>query len=157
MRWLQLEIALAMIAVAVLSLVKRDMGTTRSESPVSPIRAVVGYILTLTLAVYGGFFSGGYVTMLTAVFAMSFHMSFLESIAATKLINLFSSIVAVSIFAWRGIVHWHLGLILCIAMVVGGLLGGSIALKMNAAWLRRIFVVAVLALAARMLYAALSA
>jgi uncharacterized membrane protein YfcA len=146
-----------MIIVAVFSLVKRDMGMTGNESSVSPIQAIIGYVLTLALAVYGGFFSGGYVTMLTAVFTMSFHMTFVESIAATKLMNLFSSIVAVAVFAWRGIVDWRLGLILGIAMFGGGLLGGTIALKMNAAWLRRIFLVAVLALAARMLYAALSA
>jgi uncharacterized membrane protein YfcA len=157
MRWLQLVIAVAMIIVAVFSLVKRDMGMTGNESSVSPIQAIIGYVLTLALAVYGGFFSGGYVTMLTAVFTMSFHMTFVESIAATKLMNLFSSIVAVAVFAWRGIVDWRLGLILGIAMFGGGLLGGTIALKMNAAWLRRIFLVAVLALAARMLYAALSA
>jgi uncharacterized membrane protein YfcA len=157
MGWLQLVIAVAMIAVAVFSLVKRDLCTTRNESPVQPIQAILGYVLTLALAVYGGFFSGGYVTMLTAVFAMFFHMTFVESIATTKLMNLFSSIVAVSIFARRGIVDWRLGLILGIAMFVGGLLGGTIALKMNAAWLRRIFLVAVLAFAARMLYAILSA
>jgi uncharacterized membrane protein YfcA len=157
MRGLQLTIAVAMIAVAVFSLVKRDMGTTRNKSPVSPKKAILGYALTLALAVYGGFFSGGYVTMLTAVFAMFFHMTFVESIAATKLMNLFSSIVAVSIFAWRGIVDWRLGLILGIAMFLGGLLGGTIALRMNAVWLRRIFLTAVLALAARMLYVALTA
>jgi hypothetical protein len=82
MRELQLMIAVAMIAVAVFSLVKRDMGTTRNESPVSPVQTILGYVLTLALAVYGGFFSGGYVTMLTAVFAMFFHMTFVESIPA---------------------------------------------------------------------------
>jgi uncharacterized membrane protein YfcA len=141
-----------MIAIAVFSIVRRDMGITRNESPISPIQAIIGYVLTLALAVYGGFFSGGYVTMLTAVFARFFHMTFVESIAATKLMNLFSSIVA-----RRGMVDCRLGLILGTEMFVGGLLGGTIALKMNTAWLRRIFLGAVLALAARMLYAALSA
>lgn len=152
-RSLQLVIAAAMIAVAIFSLVKRDMGTTR-DVPVTTVRAMMGYGLTLALAVYGGFFSGGYVTLLTAVFAVFFHMSFIESIAATKLMNVFSSVVAVVIFAWRGIVDFKLGLILGVAMFAGGVVGGTIALKMNATWLRRIFIVAVLALAARMLYVA---
>ena len=59
-------------------------------------------------------------------------------------------------FAWRGILDFKLGVILGVAMIVGGVLGGTIALKMNAAWLRRIFIIAVLALAVRMLYAAFS-
>jgi uncharacterized protein len=149
---LQLVIAVAMIAVALISLMKPDMGLTRNDAPTATSPAIMGYILTFALAVYGGFFSGGYVTLLTAVFTVCFHMSFLQSIAATKLMNLFSSVMAVAIFAERGIVDLKLGLILGVAMFVGGRLGGTIALKMNAVWLRRIFIVAVLALAARMLY-----
>lgn len=153
---LQLVIALAMVAVAVVSLVKRDMGMSKRDAPRSATHAVIGYTLTLALAVYGGFFSGGYVTLLTAVFAVFFHMTFIESIAATKLMNLFSSIVAVALFFWHGIVDLKVGVVLGTAMFAGGALGGMTALKMNAAWLRRIFLVAVLALAARMLYAGLA-
>ena len=156
-RSLQLVIAVAMIAVGVFTFVKRDMGMVRRDAPTGMAHAMIGYALTLALAVYGGFFSGGYVTLLTAVFAVFFRMTFLESIAATKLMNLFSSIVAVAIFGWRGIVDFRLGLVLGVAMFAGGLSGGTIALRMNAVWLRRIFIVAVLALAARMLYTSLSA
>ena len=156
-RSLQLVIAAAMIAVAVLSLAKKHMGTIQADHAVASPRTMPGYILTLTLAVYGGFFSGGYVTLLTAVFAIFFHMTFIESIVATKVMNLFSSVVAVAIFSWHGIVNFKLGLILGFAMFLGGMLGGTIALKMNATWLRRVFLVSVLALAARMLYAAFNA
>jgi uncharacterized membrane protein YfcA len=152
-RSLQLLIAVAMIAVAVFSLLKRDLGLVTSESAPSNAHAMLGYVLTFTLAVYGGVFSGGYVTLLTVVFAVFFHMTFVGSIAATKLMNVFSSVAAVAIFTWRGIVDFKLGLLLGIAAFAGGLLGGTIALKLNAAWLRRIFIVAVLALAARMLVA----
>lgn len=153
---LRLVIAIAMIAVAVFSLVKPEMGITSTDAPIATTQATIGYMLTLGLAVYGGFFSGGYVTLLTAVFAIFFHMTFLESIAATKLLNLFSSGVAVAVFAWRGIVDFKLGVILGLAMFLGGVLGGTIALKINSAWLRRIFIIAVLALAARMLYESFS-
>ena len=86
-------------------------------------------------------------------------MMFRESIAATKRMDLFpSSHRSRSCnIAWRGIVDFKLGVILGLVMFDGGVLGGSIALKMNTAWLRRIFIVAVLALAAGMLYVALSA
>jgi hypothetical protein len=156
-RPLQLVIAVAMIAVAAFSLVNREMGTTGIYVSAGTARASIGYGLTFVLAVYGGFFSGGYVTLLTVLFALLFQMTFLESIAASKLMNFFSSVVAVAIFAWRGIVDFRLGLILGIVMFLGGVLGGTIALRLNAAWLRRIFIAAVLALAARMLYSVVSA
>jgi uncharacterized membrane protein YfcA len=66
-------------------------------------------------------------------------------------INVFSSAVATAIFLWRGIVDLKLGLILGAVMFVGALLGGRVALSLGSAWLRRIFIAAVLCLAVRML------
>ena len=48
-----------------------------------------GYALTFLLGIYGGLFSGGYVTILTAIFVATFRMTFIEAIATTKLINIF--------------------------------------------------------------------
>ncbi|MGA8622145.1 MAG: sulfite exporter TauE/SafE family protein [Candidatus Sulfotelmatobacter sp.] len=101
-RALQLTIAIAMIAVAVFSLANKNSGT--SEHSVSSSRRAVGYVATFLLAVYGGFFSGGYVTMLTAVFVLLFGLSFLRSVATTKVVNVFSSAMATLIFAWHGVV-----------------------------------------------------
>ena len=78
---------IAMIAVAVFSLIRGDIGT--SENGVSKSRRVVGCVATFILAVYGGLFSGGYVTMLTAVFVFFFGLTFLQSVATTKVISLF--------------------------------------------------------------------
>jgi uncharacterized protein len=86
---LQFAIAIAMIGVAVFSVVNRDLGLALPRSSLSKTRAVLGYSLTFALAIYGGFFSSGYVTLLTAVFIALLHMTFLESIAVTKLMNFF--------------------------------------------------------------------
>ena len=55
-------------------------------------------------------------------------------------------------FTWRGVVDLQLGIILSISMFLGALLGGRIALLPITVWLRRMFVVAVLGLAARLLW-----
>src|ERR1700685_3256296 len=85
MRVLQLTIAIAMIAVAVFSLAKKDSGT--SEHHVSSSRRAGGYVAPFLLAVYGGFFTGGYVTMLTTVFVLLFGLTRLQSVATTKVAN----------------------------------------------------------------------
>ena len=64
------------------------------------------------MGIYGGFFSGGYVTILTAVYVALFRMSFLEAIATTKVTNVFSSAVATGVFVRHGLVDYRLGLIL---------------------------------------------
>lgn len=146
---LRLTIAVAMIVVAVFSLLRGD--SDAAQHSVSVASRVTGYTLTFVLAVYGGLFSGGYVTMLTAVFVL-LGLSFLQAVATTKVINICSSLVAVVIFARRGAVDYKLGVILGVTMFVGALVGGHIAVRLPAVWLRRAFVVAVVALATNMLF-----
>jgi uncharacterized protein len=148
---LQVVIAVAMIAVAIFSLLNRNLGKVTRDVPESRVGELTGYVATFLLAVYGGFFSGGYITMLTAVFVVLFGMSFLQAVATTKVINVFSSGIATLVFVRRGIVDVKLGIILGLTMFIGALLGGRIALVLSAVWLRRIFIVAVIGLATRML------
>ena len=146
---LQIIIAAAMIAVSIFTLVNKNMGLKAAQ--VSRGTALAGYVAVFLLAVYGGFFSGGYVTMLTAVFVTLFGTTFLQAVATTKVLNIFSSAVATGIFLWRGIVDTRLGIVLGIAMFFGAMLGGRMAQKLNEIWLRRVFLVAVFALALRMI------
>lgn len=148
---LRLTVAAAMIAVTIFTFLKRDLGLSATETPVSTWAVIIGYLLTFLLAVYGGFFSGGYVTMLTASFVVLFGMTFIQGVATTKVINVFSSAVATGVFLWRGVVDVRLGIILGTAMFFGALLGGRMVLRLSAIWIRRIFIAAVLCLAVKML------
>jgi uncharacterized membrane protein YfcA len=87
-----------------------------------------------------------------AAFVVLLGMNFLRAVANTKVMNVFSSGIATLIFVWRGIVDIRLGTILGIAMFVGALIGSRIVLLLGAVWLRRIFVLAVFALAINMLW-----
>jgi uncharacterized protein len=148
---LQIIIAMAMIGVAVFSLLNKNLGQASHDFPASRFGVVSGYAATFLLAIYGGFFSGGYVTMLTAAFVVFFGMTFLQAVATTKIINVFSSGVATLVFIWRGVVDLKLGIILRAFMFLGALLGSRIALFLSAVWLRRIFIAAVLSLALKLL------
>lgn len=138
-----------MVAVAVFSLARPDLGSTQERRATA---GLLGYAVTFLLAIYGGFFSGGYVTLLTSAFVVLFGMTFLQAVATTKVANVFSSGVATLVFLWRGVVDLRLGLILGVTMFLGALLGGRIAFWLSAAWLWRIFIGAVLGLAAWILW-----
>jgi uncharacterized membrane protein YfcA len=114
--------------------------------------AIATNMFALTFMSIGGTlpfigFSGGYVTLLTAAYVMLFRMTFVEAIATTKFINIVSSFIATLIFIKQGIVDYNLGIILGIAMFIGGIIGGRLALKLSNVWLQRIYltVVAILA------------
>lgn len=154
LRPLEIIIAIAMISVAALTLSSKSLGFAQGDPQIGRTRKLLGYVVTLLLAVYGGFFSGGYVTLLTAAFVVLLGMSFIESVATTKVINLCSSTVASFVFLWRGLVEVKLGLIAGGSMFLGALLGGHITLALDTMWLRRIFVAAALALALKMIWLA---
>lgn len=152
LKGVQITIAVAMIGVAIFSLLNKNLGQASHDAPASQAGIIAGYTVTFLLAVYGGFFSGGYVTLLTAAFVLLFGMTFLQAVATTKVINVFSSGVATLVFVWRGVVDLKLGIILGVSMFLGALLGSRIALFLSTLWLKRIFIAAVLGLAIKMLF-----
>ena len=150
-RKLPLIISISMIAVAAFTLLKRDVGVVPPETAPTGATEFAAYALTFALGIYGGFFSGGYVTMLTALFVALFRMTFVEAVATTKLVNIFSSLIATLIFMWRGLVDYKLGVLLGLAMFAGAFFGARVALKLNNLWLRRVFLATVILLALKIL------
>jgi uncharacterized protein len=143
-----LLISISMIAVTIFSVANRHKGVKKVEKP-SSTALKIGYTLTFALGIYGGFFSGGYVTTLTASFIAFLNMTFVEAVAVTKVLNIFSSLIATLIFMTQGLVDYKLGIILGITMFFGAMIGAKFALKISNLWLRRIFLMTVIILALR--------
>ena len=149
-RALPLVISASMIAVALFSIM-RNAGVIPAQGPVSQPVDIVAYFLTFALGVYGGFFSGGYVTMLTAMFVGLFRMTFVEAVSTTKIVNIFSSLVATIVFMARGLVDYKLGILFGLAMFAGAFVGARISLRLNNVWIRRVFLGTVLLFAIKIL------
>ncbi|HEX8476580.1 MAG TPA: sulfite exporter TauE/SafE family protein [Pyrinomonadaceae bacterium] len=151
-RAMPLFISVSMLAVALFTVAtRRDAGV--HIEPSAPTRAAewTAFGATFVLGIYGGFFSGGYVTLLTAAFVALFRMKFVEAVATTKIVNVFSSLVATLVFMWYGLVDYRLGVVLAVVMFAGGFVGARVALRLNDVWLRRIFLTTVIALALKIL------
>jgi uncharacterized membrane protein YfcA len=120
-RSIPLIVSGAMIGVAIFSIVYRKSGAQEFSAATSPSAEMAGYALTILLGIYGGFFSGGYVTILTAVYVALFRLPFVEAVATNKIINVFSSGAATIVFVWRHLVDFRLGIVLAITMFAGAL------------------------------------
>jgi len=136
----------AMSAVAIFSVVYRKSGAREFTAPPSWAAEFSGYALTFLLGIYGGFYSGGYVTILTVVYVALFRQSFVEAVATTKLINVFSSLIATAVFASHHLIDYRFGCILGLTMFAGALLGARLSIRLGDRWVRRIFLSAVWAL-----------
>lgn len=148
---IKLIVSIAMISVAIFVLVKRDSGVAKITE-ISTKATVITFILTFILGIYGGLYSGGYVTVLTVVYVAFFGMTFTESVASTKFINVFSSLIATIIFMWQGLVDYKLGAILAVTMFIGAYIGAHTVTKLNDVWLKRIFLSVVLLLAVKTIF-----
>ena len=140
-------VSIAMIVVALFILLRR----TQTNAP-SRRRMLLTCILTFALGVYGGLYSGGYVTMLTAVLVGFAGLTFSEAVGSTKLINVVSSSIATIVFMWQGLVDYSLAAVLAVTMFIGGYVGAVYATKLDEIWLKRIFVGTVMLLAIKTVY-----
>ncbi|MBK8304415.1 MAG: sulfite exporter TauE/SafE family protein [Chloracidobacterium sp.] len=148
---IKLIVSTAMIAVAIFTLVRSNAGVGDDIEP-RRYSVPLTYVLVFLLGIYGGLFSGGYVTVLTAVCVGIYGMRYGEAVASTKLINVFSSAIATLIFMWHGLVDYKLGLMLGVTMFAGAYIGAHFVTKLNDVWLRRIFLTTVILLAVKTLY-----
>ncbi|MGD9631256.1 MAG: sulfite exporter TauE/SafE family protein [Pyrinomonadaceae bacterium] len=142
---IKLIVSIGMIAVVVFTLLRREQVEPRKMP-------LIGYSAAFLLAIYGGLYSGGYVTILTAAFVAFLGMDYAESVGSTKFVNVFSSSIATLVFIWQGLVDYKLGAILAVAMFAGAYVGAHYAAKMNEEWLKRIFLGTVVILAVKTLY-----
>jgi uncharacterized membrane protein YfcA len=148
---IRLIVSIAMIAVVVFTIFRGRDGNGVLHG-ISAWSLILTFVLTFLLGIYGGLYSGGYVTILTAVLVAFFGMSYSESVASTKLINVFSSLVATLVFMWQGLVDYRLGLVLGASMFAGAYVGAHFVTKLDDVWIRRIFLGAVFLLALKTLY-----
>ncbi|PYS98026.1 MAG: sulfite exporter TauE/SafE family protein [Acidobacteria bacterium] len=148
---IKLMVTIAMIVMVIFTFLVPNRASNESGLENRNISPLV-YVLTFLLAIYGGLYSGGYVTVLTASFVALAAMSFSGAVGATKFINVFSSGIATLIFMWQGLVDYRLGIILGIAMFAGAFVGAHYATRMNEIWLKRIFLATVFILAIKMLF-----
>lgn len=148
---IRLIVSIAMIVIVLFTVLHRQKKDGSAREPAGPYASYAAFAATFLLAIYGGLYSGGYVTVLTATLVAFAGMTFSESVAATKLINVFSSGIATLVFMWQGLVDYRLGVVLAAAMFAGAFVGAHFAAKMNEIWLKRIFLTAVLILAVKTL------
>jgi len=99
-----------------------------------------GWIATLLVSVYGGYFNGGLGIVLLALFS-ALGMRDLNLMNGLKnVLSFVLSAASVTTFALAGIVHWNEALIMMVAATIGGYVGARLARRMPAVMVKAIVV-----------------
>ena len=86
-----------------------------------------------------------------------FGSSLVEAVGLTKMVNFVNSLAATAVFVAERRIDWTVGIAMSLSMIVGGFVGAHLAIARGTGWVRRVFVLTVIAMAISLLWDALHA
>jgi uncharacterized protein len=89
------------------------------------------------IAVYGGYFGAGMGVLMIVLFLVTVNLDVQSSAGLRLWAATAVNLLAVGIFAWRGIVEWRVGVPMLLAAVVGGYLGAHAVQRLSVTVARR--------------------
>jgi uncharacterized membrane protein YfcA len=101
---------------------------------------------------YDGFVGPGTGSFLVFLLVGAVGLSFLHASATAKVVNTATNLSALALFAAGGHVLWGLGAAMAASNLAGSQVGTRLAIRRGSAWVRRVFVVVVTVLIARLAY-----
>ena len=135
-----------LLAVLAYTLVKKDLGHTHAPRFKGRAETLAACSIGLVIGFYDGFFGPGTGSFFVFLFVRWLGYDFLNASASAKLLNVATNLSALSLFAYKGHVWWHLAVAMAVANVVGSLLGTRLALKHGSGFVRVVFIGVVSAL-----------
>lgn len=102
------------------------------------------------IGLYDGLVGPGTGTFFTIALVSVLGYGFLQATTLTKLANLTTNLSAIAVFAHSGHVVWGLALTMAAANLCGGLLGARTAVRRGNAFVRKVFLVVIALLAAKL-------
>ncbi|WP_028604348.1 sulfite exporter TauE/SafE family protein [Ottowia thiooxydans] len=137
---------LILLAVLIYTLVKKDLGHTHAPRHTRGRETALACVIGAVIGWYDGFFGPGTGSFFIFLFVRFLGYDFLNASASAKLLNVATNIAAIALFASKGHIWWHIGLMMAVANVVGSLIGTRLALKHGAGFVRGVFIFVVSAL-----------
>ena len=144
--FLKRVLPLVLVLVFVYTLLRKDFGQSHSPRLHGRAEVVAVGCLGAVVGFYDGFFGPGTGSFFVFVLVRWLGYDFMHASASAKLLNTASNLAALSLFAWKGHVWWHLVAVTAVANVMGSLLGTHMALKHGTGFVRVFFMLVVGAL-----------
>ena len=147
--FLRKALPLVLVLILLYTLVKKDLGRHHAPRFSGHKEVIAASLIGGCIGLYDGFFGPGTGSFLVFLFVRVLGYDFLHASAGAKLVNVFTNIAAIALFASKGHVWWHLGLVMAVANVAGSVMGSRMAIKHGAGFVRWAFIVVVALLIAK--------
>ncbi|WNG33840.1 TSUP family transporter [Archangium violaceum] len=123
-------------------------GPPPGERPEPPLKRMLalGAVIALLIGTYDGFFGPGTGTFLIIAFSGLLGHGLTRASADAKVVNFATNVAAVSLFAYRGVVLWHVALPMAAAQFTGAWIGAHLAVRGGDKLVRKVVLLVVVAL-----------
>lgn len=136
-------ILFVLIAIAIYTFLKKDLGSLQTKSLTSEIQLLYGSFIGLVVGFYDGFFGPGTGSFFVLGFVVILGFEFVQASAYSKFINCMTNISALVVFIRNGNYLLELAIIMAICNIAGSFVGTRIALRKGNSFVRTLFLVIV--------------
>ena len=148
--WIKPFVVFLLVVMFFYTWFRPDFGKQDTYIPVSRQDLLRGLALGGMIGFYEGFFGPGAGSFLIFLFVRVFHFDFMRATASAKVVNMASNFGALAFFIPAGFVTFELAFPMMAAMIAGSYVGSHLAMKGGNHWLRRLFLVLVVGLLAKL-------
>lgn len=117
------------------------------EEKMSPARQAIGAIVFFFIGIYGGFVQAGIGFLVIGTLTVVNNMNLVKVNYIKVFVAILYTAVSVAVFAYEGKIVWFTGLVLAIGHALGGWYASRWSVKAGEAWIKRIMIISVLAMA----------
>ncbi len=96
-------------------------------SGINKVPGWLKFILFFLMGIYGGFIQMGFGIFFLAISVLLVKLDLLTSNAVKSLGVAVYTVLIIGLFAWFGLIHWQLGLLLAVGQAIGGYLAAHFA------------------------------
>jgi uncharacterized membrane protein YfcA len=133
-------VPIMLLAVLMYVLWRKDLGGEHAPRAFAGSHHIVGAVLIAAIGFYDGFFGPGTGSLLIFVFVRCYGYDFLHAGASARVVNVAANAAALSYFASRGLVLWHVGAAMAACNIVGAIVGARLALRGGSVFVRQAFI-----------------
>jgi uncharacterized membrane protein YfcA len=142
-------ILVLLIAVAIYTWLKPDLGKLENLRHVPKQRIQIGAIAGTVIGFYDGIFGPGTGSFLMLILVATLGYAFITASAIAKVVNVATNIGALIVFGINGAVIWQIGIIMGIANITGAIIGSRLAIRGGSTLVRKVFLLVTVVLIIR--------
>jgi uncharacterized membrane protein YfcA len=136
-------ILVILIAIAIYSFLKKDLGKVETKQLPLSRQMIFGAAIGLIIGFYDGFFGPGTGSFFVLAFVLVLGFEFVQASAYAKIVNCMTNISALIVFIRQGNYIIGIAVLLAVFNITGSIIGSRMALKRGNEFIRIFFLVIV--------------